>query len=552
MLTGIACLDPQGTEAQCCTVARLVAPSALEEGEVTTTTVEVACCPANRECTTSLTQEVCVCPPPHWSPQCNPGKALHSNGLGGPLKHRDASSQARLLGSRLGPKISTIQATSIGNPCMGNGMDEHEKTQEIDKAPESPEARPCKIPLFQHGKLLSMSAQFPQRARLRAASVNISLFNRGSSEVAAVIPRQDDSEGHACTIPSWPSQRPGRGFFRSEPSRESTTSCLCLVSDSLEQLVVPGDVLVVQGHTAVGQVGVANGPLGQLLLVAATPKSIWQHSAEAHKFRTAWPPGDVPELWKVRTLSVRRQRDLCIAEMLLYVETGTGRFKIAGEITEDLAIAVFDSEAVELWQSPTELRQGLRRDLVADVLEEMNMEAKKLHRMTRSVNGTSVKPRLYPVRAGTVWTLEDVQSSWKSDFICTSAVIVFWQRYLCKLARAGRDLDPGDQRRKEVELVCRWMPPRVDGGLPQQLLESMRRAGWAKLSQKPLVPQTQILRTTGSQAPHGGSSHAPWTGRLDDRPIWLEAKPEAEREDALGRQCRSKSLTPSTSMKQSL
>jgi len=213
--------------------------------------------------------------------------------------------------------------------------------------------------------------------------MHTSPFNLGRSEVAAVIPRQDDSEGHACAVPLWPSERPGRGFFLSESER-SLTACLCLVSDSLEQLVVPGDVLVVQGHTAVGQVGVANGPLGQLLLVAATPKSIWQHSTEAHKFRNAWPPGDVPELWKVRTLSVRRQRDLCIAETLLYVETGTGRFKIAGEITEDLAIVVFDTEAVEIWQSPTELRQGLRGDLVNDVLEDMTMESKKSVQSTTS------------------------------------------------------------------------------------------------------------------------------------------------------------------------
>jgi len=450
---------------------------------------------------------------------------------------------------------------------MGHGTDEHELTQDCDKATESQEVRPCqdldkaseysegrpcKIPIFQRATIQALPFQSTLRPRPRAASMHTSPFNLGCSEVAAVIPRQDDSEGHACAVPLWPSERPGRGFFLSESER-SLTACLCLVSDSLEQLVVPGDVLVVQGHTAVGQVGVANGPLGQLLLVAATPKSIWQHSTEAHKFRNAWPPGDVPELWKVRTLSVRRQRDLCIAETLLYVETGTGRFKIAGEITEDLAIVVFDTEAVEIWQSPTELRQGLRGDLVNDVLEDMTMESKKAYKAPRPGNRTSTRTRLYPVRAGTVWTLEDVQASWKSDFVCTSAVIVFWQRYLCKLACAGKNLDLGEQRRKEVELVCRWMPPRVDGGLPQQLLESMRRAGWAKLSQKPRVPQPRTLRTTGAQAPHVGSDRAPWIGRHDDRPIWLESKDEVETEDTLGRQRRFKSFSPTVRvMKQSL
>jgi len=188
----------------------------------------------------SFAPEACVCPPPRWSPQCNPGKALHSNGLGGPSNLRDVPSQTRSLRSKSGPKIATVKAPSMGYPCMGHGTDEHELTQDCDKATESQEVRPCqdldkaseysegrpcKIPIFQRATIQALPFQSTLRPRPRAASMHTSPFNLGRSEVAAVIPRQDDSEGHACAVPLWPSERPGRGFFLSESER-SLTACL--------------------------------------------------------------------------------------------------------------------------------------------------------------------------------------------------------------------------------------------------------------------------------------------------------------------------------------
>merc|ERR1712070_1180888 len=60
--------------------------------------------------------------------------------------------------------------------------------------------------------------------------------------------------------------------------------------------------------------------------------------------------------------------------------------------------------------------------------------------------------------------LEEIHSCWKMEPICTSVVVTFWQRYLCKLAMAatmsrGFHVDP-------AELVLKWMPLRADRVLP--------------------------------------------------------------------------------------
>merc|ERR1740130_2021381 len=63
-------------------------------------------------------------------------------------------------------------------------------------------------------------------------------------------------------------------------------------------------------------------------------------------------------------------------------------------------------------------------------------------------------------------TMEMVRGCWKREPICTSVVIIFWQRYLCELV-AGSE-------QQALDLILRWMPLKADRGLPGDLLGAMR------------------------------------------------------------------------------
>jgi hypothetical protein len=68
-------------------------------------------------------------------------------------------------------------------------------------------------------------------------------------------------------------------------------------------------------------------------------------------------------------------------------------------------------------------------------------------------------------------SMREIRACWKSDPICTSVVIVFWQKYLCKLAELHTGSDA-------MDWILRWMPVKADRALPGELLSAMERCGW--------------------------------------------------------------------------
>jgi len=275
---------------------------------------------------------------------------------------------------------------------------------------------------------------------------------------------------------------------------------LCLVGDALELMMAPGDVLNVKSSGRLNEIGTAHGFMGHVLLVLSAPISILRASGEGHFLQEAWPPGDVEEIWKVRTLeSTRAEEGLHEADLLLYVDQSTGQLLLLGEVQIDNTLVLMENEQVELWQSPAELRAQIRVDLMQKVLMEMKINEASWNYVTaaRAVLSSArlVGPGPDPER-----TMDVVRACWKREPICTSVVIIFWQRYLCELAAAGLDitiggLPPLRHSARPLDLILQWMPLKADRGLPGDLLGAMRTAGWVSVAQVPRIFRPMVFAT---------------------------------------------------------
>jgi len=248
---------------------------------------------------------------------------------------------------------------------------------------------------------------------------------------------------------------------------------------NLEGIVIPGDVLFVRGSGGLLELGTAGGVLGHVMLVVKAPERVGSTSEHARYLKSVWPSGGVTEIWKVRTVESSRGRSgLHEAELYLYVERKTRRLQLLGELGD----GEFDisNEATELWQSPAEVRSRLCDQLVQEVLNEMRVQgaranwswttaARAVLRADDNLNLCSNKGQL----------IQEIQECWAMDPICTSVVIHFWQRCLCKLAKRIGSSQNG-ARSKPVDLILQWMPLKADRSLPGILLDTMRRCGWTK------------------------------------------------------------------------
>lgn len=268
---------------------------------------------------------------------------------------------------------------------------------------------------------------------------------------------------------------------------------LCMAGDALELLVAPGDVLYVRGSGNILQIGTVHGMMGHVMLILAPPIQVLHDSPEGRKLEAVWPDNSVEEVWKVRTLeSTSQETGLWEAEALLFVDKSSGGLVLCGEIYCDddggEQVRSAEREPVELWQSPMELRRDLRVDLMQTTLKDMktkqaNWSAATAARavMSSAIAGVTLRRNSF---AGPAETLEFICSSWSEEPICTSVVIVFWQRYLMSLAlsksRPAENLQP-------LDLIFKWMPLKADRGLPTDLLATMRACGWVQIVQVPRV-----------------------------------------------------------------
>mmetsp|Transcript_134388 Transcript_134388/g.318571 ORF Transcript_134388/g.318571 Transcript_134388/m.318571 type:complete len:836 (+) Transcript_134388:53-2560(+) len=328
------------------------------------------------------------------------------------------------------------------------------------------------------------------------------------------------------------------------PKMELSLSGACL-----DLLVAPGDVLLMRGSGRLAEIGNAGGFMGHVLVVTGKPREVLASSAEAGQLASLWPE-KAQAIWRIPTLeSTRREQGLWEAESVIMVERLGRQLTLVGEVERDGDVCNFEPhEAVEIWQSPEELRGALRVDLMALVLSDMRKNQASWSATTAARAVLSSAEMVEKPTASQ--TLEGVKKCWESAPICTSVVINFWQRYLEKLAchsflqqpdpSLGAGFNPGDKisywdlscgtwvsgfvkervvdgqgdvavayhldikpsanpqyvrRRlneetvatKAVDLIRRYVPLKADRALPGDLMRSMQRCYWSCIQQVPLV-----------------------------------------------------------------
>jgi len=208
--------------------------------------------------------------------------------------------------------------------------------------------------------------------------------------------------------------------------------------------------------------------MGHVLVVLAAPQPL--RTSDIADIQSAMPSINTSRIWRVPTVeSTRGHAGLHCCEMLLYVQPKSGRFSFVGELSTDgSSLALVENEAVELWQSPTEVRSQLRVDIMGQVLAEMKATEQSWSYATAA--RAVLKSAALRGSKNRATLLRDMQECWDEAPICTSIVVVFWQRYLCHFARTVGQ--------RELDLVLKLMPLFADRGLPGDLTSSMRKCGW--------------------------------------------------------------------------
>lgn len=258
-------------------------------------------------------------------------------------------------------------------------------------------------------------------------------------------------------------------------------------NERLDLLISFGDVLTVRDTGRMAAIGTTGGFYGHAMLVIAMPRGYRRFTPDAEPFEP-WPDYDSSYIWEVRTLEcTRSERGLHESRLLMYVQATTGRILLMGEVNKDNEVVEFERregespEVVEVWQCPLELRVSPRMELMEMVIMEM-----KQHEANWS---WSTAVRAFLLTAGVqkvqnsadrIALFEQIQKCWIAEPICTSVVITFWQRYICKMVQAGVF------SASAIDLILRWMPLKADRVLPGELCETLRSCHWTHIRRVPL------------------------------------------------------------------
>lgn len=84
--------------------------------------------------------------------------------------------------------------------------------------------------------------------------------------------------------------------------------------------------------------------------------------------------------------------------------------------------------------------------------------------------------------------MTEIKACWSVDPICTSIVVIFWQRYVCKLVQSINPSVRTQQPLHPCVLVLDCMPLKADRALPGELEKAMREQGWKYVSKLTDVP----------------------------------------------------------------
>lgn len=297
---------------------------------------------------------------------------------------------------------------------------------------------------------------------------------------------------------SMPAQRPERSSWRAGPksvAMESTFAPADLLSGrgakamavrspgakiTLDLILCPGDVLYVAGSPGgMNQIGARGGYMGHVMLVVELPRCIRRGTREAKELSQMWPSVSAQVLWKVKTMESKREEEgFHETDHFIFVDEA-GRIYIIGEepTTHHKLYKFEEPEQVEVFQCPLALRMNFRLDIMQKVLGQM-----KMHEASWSWS-TAVRAILMSAEVSDdlPWkgALDQIRQSWEAAPICTSVVIIFWQRYLCMVAEMSNStISPDRAKVNPLDWIVNWMPLRGDRTLPGELLSTLRVHGW--------------------------------------------------------------------------
>jgi len=280
-------------------------------------------------------------------------------------------------------------------------------------------------------------------------------------------------------------------YTRSESGPCATTSfhaaTVPCAQHSMEQVIMPGDVLLVRGTAhGITRIGANGGLVGHVVLVFGPPQCVHQGTQEACQLQSIWPEQNIPEMWVIPTVeSTRSESGLYRTHTVLFEQSPNNQLMVAGELDMEGCVHTCEHEAVELWQSPADLRSHLRHDLIQEVLKDMVCDTADWSWQTASravLHRARAAPRKWE---GAEQLFEKLQRYWTKRPICTSIVIGFWQRYLCKLADAMSTQESAGHHDRALDSILKFMPLKADRSLPGDLVGTMREVGWKSLQQLP-------------------------------------------------------------------
>eukprot|EP00427_Karlodinium_veneficum_P024813 CAMPEP_0169119356 /NCGR_PEP_ID=MMETSP1015-20121227/31511_1 /TAXON_ID=342587 /ORGANISM="Karlodinium micrum, Strain CCMP2283" /LENGTH=334 /DNA_ID=CAMNT_0009182227 /DNA_START=208 /DNA_END=1212 /DNA_ORIENTATION=+ len=270
---------------------------------------------------------------------------------------------------------------------------------------------------------------------------------------------------------------------KTECSTASIQKPSMLVRESLRNVVTVGDVLCIKGsREGLNRLGANGGFMGHVLLVVAPIRVVSRASEQGAYWRNLWPSDDVEELWVVAVMEICRAHEgIYETEYLIFADE-SGRLLLHGEAAYTGRLMKFDNrEPIEVFQSPAKLRNHLREHIVDGVLAEMRCD------QTSWSWSTAIRAFLLSADMPTDGEnsldggMQAIEECWHQAPICTSLVIVFWQRYLCSLAEEcneTRRLDHGQPEINALDWIHEFIPLKSDRALPGDLLSTLYQCGW--------------------------------------------------------------------------
>jgi hypothetical protein len=163
-------------------------------------------------------------------------------------------------------------------------------------------------------------------------------------------------------------------------------------------------------------------------------------------------------------------------DYLVYIDE-SGRILLHGEAALTGRLTRYDDTVpLEVFQSPSSLRCDMRHHIVNDVLAEIRSD------QTSWSWSTAIRAFLFsadlPTHHEMDAALQAIEACWHQAPICTSLVIVFWQRYLCQLADEYNASRRRNQELHAMDWISQWMPLKSDRALPGDLLSTLDQCGW--------------------------------------------------------------------------